>query len=181
MKIFWKCIRRVAVALTVLALAACEAGDGPTTVVDQLTPQGSVRGVQLVRVREGLSLDPVGTLIKPVNALVGATLTTADVRLVISPFSMSYNATVTIESLKDGTLGFRFGPSGLRFNPSAKLRISAAKANLTGIDPRRLKIAGASDSRGDWQIIQESAYNPLTNSVTGPVQHFSRYALCVGN
>ncbi|MBA3583943.1 MAG: hypothetical protein H0W36_05335 [Gemmatimonadetes bacterium] len=179
MKSIWKPVGRVVLAAALMILTACDAADGPMTPVDQTGSPQMASGIQLVPVRQGRSLEPAGTLLRRVSALVGAVLKTDDVRLAIKPLSMSYSATITIEPMNDGSVSFRFGPGGLRFNPAARLTISADKANLDGIDPGDLKIAGASDSADDWQIIEESIYDPLTNSVTGPVSHFSRYALCV--
>lgn len=175
----WKSLRRSLFAAGLMLLTACQAVDGPVTAVDDPAQPLTASGVELVPIREGRSLALSDGLIKRVSVLLGAVLTTDDVRLRIRPLSMSTSATITIEPLTDGTVGFEFGPSGLRFNPAARLTISADKANLSGIDPARLKIAGASDSGDDWQIIEDSVYDPVTNSVSGPVHHFSRYALCV--
>ncbi len=180
MKLVWKPVGRVVLTAPLMILTACDAVDGPITPDDQTGSPQLANGIQLVPVRQGRSLESAGTLLRRVNTLVGAILKTNAVRLAIKPLSMSYSATITIEPMNDGSVSFRFGPSGLRFNPAARLTISADKANLDGIDPRGLKIAGASDSADDWQIIEESLYDPLTNTVTGPVGHFSRYALCVG-
>jgi hypothetical protein len=46
------------------------------------------------------------------------------------------------------------------------------------VDPRRIKIAVASDDKDDWRVVG-GIYNPLTRTVVAPVLHFSRYALCV--
>ena len=62
--------------------------------------------------------------------------------------------------------------------PVAILSISIDKADLRGVNPWRLRIAVASDDRDDWRVVG-GIYNPLTGTVTAPVLHFSRYALCV--
>ena len=175
----WKRYGRTGLAAMLLLLTACEAGDGPATVDQQVVP-GTVNGVQLVRAQDGRRVGLAGTTVKRVSSLTGATITTEDVKFVVMPLSIKSTTTITIEPLNDGYVSFRFGPNGLQFKPPAVLTISANKADLTGIDPLDLKIAGASDSGDDREILSASVYDALTNSVTTPVSHFSRYALCVG-
>lgn len=91
---------------------------------------------------------------------------------------MSSDATIVMQAQNNGFVAFKFGPSGLSFSPAATLVISADQANLSGIDPSDLAIAGASDDGDDWQVIG-GTYDPATNTVIAPIDHFSRYALCV--
>jgi hypothetical protein len=108
----------------------------------------------------------------------GQTLEPDDATLTVFEGSLSFPATIT--QTVDGVryVSFRFGPNGLHFLPAAILAISVDKADLRGIDPRRLRIAVASDDRDDWRVVG-GIYEPITRTVIAPVFHFSRYALCV--
>jgi hypothetical protein len=83
-----------------------------------------------------------------------------------------------MEPLNNGYVEFKFGPNGLTFSTPATLMINAAKANIGATDKASLRIAGASDSGDDWQVIG-GIYDPVTDTVTAPISHFSRYALCL--
>jgi hypothetical protein len=67
-------------------------------------------------------------------------------------------------------------PSGLTFAPPARLTIEVE--DISDVDPARLKIAGASSSHDDWQVLG-GTYDPDEGTVSIDVFHFSRYALCV--
>jgi hypothetical protein len=176
----WKPLRRALLPMAVLGFAACQGEVGPVNP-EAVTPSFvEVNGVKLVTVRPGRSLAPAdGASTQRVQKNDGATLSTGDAVLTIVPGSMSRTATVTMEPQNDsGYVQFLFGPSGLGFSPAATLRISAAKANIDPSQLSRLRIAGASDGADDWQIVG-GVYDPVTNTVTAPILHFSRYALCV--
>ena len=115
------------------------------------------------------------TLIK---TRLGETLTSEDARLSFVERALSFPAAITQEVDGERYVSFRFGPSGLAFDPVAILSISVDKADLQGVNPWRLRIAVASDDREDWRVVG-GIYSPLTKTVIAPVLHFSRYALCV--
>lgn len=172
-----KHLRRGVFGLAVLGLVACEdqgvtplasEADSPTVVFDG--------GRHLLGFLEEEEDDAAE--VELVKLARGATLTLDDVDLLVRPGSISPDIEITIEPLDEEIVGFKFGPNGLLFDPAATLIISADKANLRGIDPSRLAIAGASDDVDDWEVIG-GVYDPLTNSVVVPILHFSRYAMCI--
>lgn len=177
-------LRRAILGLTVAglgALAACQGSDAPVAPdLDAPSPTVTVHGVRLVTVQpgQGALFTAGATTAERVSAKDGATLTSDDASLAVTAGSIPDDTTITMKPENDGFVSFRFGPSGLQFDPAAVLTISAAKANLDGLDPSRLAIAGAGDDADDWQVIG-GTYDPITDTVTVPILHFSRYALCV--
>lgn len=164
----------------VIVLAACSA-DVPTAVqpgaiepqaLDEASPQGDEPAFLL----GGLLGAGGGTgKVELVPVRTGATLTPDDA--VLSVFNEALSGLITKEVDGNKYVSFKFGPSGLVFQRPALLTISVSKADLKGINPRDLRIAVASDGEDDWTIVG-GLYNPLTRTVTVPVLHFSRYALC---
>ncbi|HUP20299.1 MAG TPA: hypothetical protein VM778_10150 [Gemmatimonadota bacterium] len=176
MKDFRKPLRRVLIAVAVLGIAGCENGDAPLQPTTTNPALKTVNGVTFVPLRSGRSIAAAG---ERVQGKSGTTISLDDATLVVKSGSLSVpNATITMDAVNDGYLTFQFGPNGLAFSPAATLTISAAKANLDGLDPGQLRIAGASDSVDDWQVVG-GTYDPLTNTVTVAIDHFSRYALCI--
>lgn len=175
-------LRRALLALAVLGFAACESTDAPVTPNPRSdSPTVTVNGVKLVTVlpdRRGPSLANNGATARRVNAKNGATITNDDASLTVVPGSIPDDTTIVMKAQNDGFVSFRFGPNGLQFDPAATLTISAAKANLDGLDTSQLAIAGAHDDVDDWQVIG-GAYDPATNTVSAEIEHFSRYALCI--
>jgi hypothetical protein len=177
----WKLFRRAVLPVAALGFFACHSDRSPLSPSEDGAPRFvEVNGVKLITVAPGRRLAPAGDDVeKWVSKLTGATLTTDDVQLIIVPGSMSKSAEIKIDPNNSSNLvEYRFEPTGLRFDPPATLRISVGKADLTGLDVDAIRIAGASDNVDNWQIIG-GTYDPLTNSITAPVSHFSRYALCV--
>jgi hypothetical protein len=167
----------VAVGLLVCLLAACQsqlptspgddspsiaapAASEPAFLLGGLLGGGRRTGPTLVEVRRG------------------QTLTGDDARLSFLERALSFPTEITKEVDGGRYVSFRFGPSGLAFDPVAILSISVDKADLRDVNPWRLRIAVASDDREDWRVVG-GIYNPLTRTVVAPVLHFSRYALCV--
>jgi hypothetical protein len=174
----WKPLRRALLPMAVLGFAACQGEQGPVNLEDSAPSFVEVNGVKLVTMRPG-GLQIADGVVQRVPGKSGATIETSDAKLVIQPGSVSDpNATITMQALNDGFVTFKFGPSGLSFSPAATLTISAAKANTVGIDLSQLRIAGASDGADDWSVVG-GTYDSATNTVTVPISHFSRYALCV--
>jgi hypothetical protein len=96
----------------------------------------------------------------------------------ISKYSILKSSQIVMERSPDtfGVWTIHFDPSGLTFAPPARLTIDVE--DISGIDPARLKIAGASSGLEDWQVLG-GTYDPDDETVSIDVYHFSRYALCV--
>lgn len=171
----WKPL--IAAGLIVVGVLGCES-ELPTSPNQDLSEAASSAdspGALLGILRGGGS---TGDPVRLVPVRKGARVTPDDAILAYLEGSLSFPTQVT--KVVDGKryLSFKFGPSGLRFSPAAILAISTDKADLRGIDPRRLRIAVASDTAEDWRIVG-GIYDPVTRTVIAPVLHFSRYALCV--
>lgn len=83
--------------------------------------------------------------------------------------------TITAVAPSDTVNRVQFQPAGLVFDPPASLRMSYANCNLLGSTvPKR--IAYVSDAL-DILYYLLSVDNPLTQTVTGRLEHFSEYAL----
>jgi hypothetical protein len=177
---FRKPLRRALLPMIALGFAACQGEPGPVNIEDQSPAFVEVNGVKLVTLQPGRSLEPAdGGAVQRVQRNQGATLDTGDATLTIMPGSMQNTATVWMQpDDSSGLVQFIFGPSGTTFNPAATLRISASRANIDPAQRYLLKIAGASDGADDWTLVG-GVYDPVTDTVTAPISHFSRYALCV--
>ena len=174
----WKPLRGALLPLAVLGFAACQGDDSPISPVDD-APFTVVNGVKLVNAlpNEQLSLAN-GSVATLVSKKEGATLETTDAKFVVQPFSTKNNTQISMQAVAGPNIMFKFGPNGTTFSPAASLTIYAAKAALTAEQKLRLKVAGASDDVENWTVVG-GTYDPITDSVTVPISHFSRYALCV--
>lgn len=166
-----------AVGLLVCLLAACQSelptapGDDSPSIAATADDEPDFLLGGLLGGRSGSS----PTLIKVRR---GQTLAADDARLSFLERALSFPTEITQEVDGGRYVSFRFGPSGLAFDPVALLSISVDKADLRGVNPWSLRIAVASDDEDDWRVVG-GIYNPLTRTVVAPVLHFSRYALCV--
>ena len=108
----------------------------------------------------------------------GAKLQISGAEFQVSRYSINKSSQVFMERSADtfGVWTIRFDPSGLTFAPPARLTIDVE--DISGVDPARLKIAGASSLLEDWQVLG-GTYDPDDGTVSIDVYHFSRYALCV--
>ena len=85
------------------------------------------------------------------------------------------------ETREDGLWSYEFGPHGLTFDKSATLTIEVRQSDLEalGIDPSRLSVAYVSHpDHADWQILG-GEYDAEAETISVPIDHFSRYALCI--
>ncbi len=166
-----------AVWLLVCLLAACQS-ELPTSPVDDSQSIGATASGEPDFLLGGLLGGRGGGGPTLIEVRRGETLTADDATLSFLEGALSFPTEITQEVDGSRYVSFRFGPSGLAFDPVAILSISIDKADLRGVNPWRLRIAVASDDRDDWRVVG-GIYNPLTGTVTAPVLHFSRYALCV--
>ncbi len=171
-------LRRALLAVATIGLAACGTESDSIGLGSDEPATTTLNGVNLVAMTPGRTLAPASgdfTMVHPKN---GASIQTGDASLTVLPGSVPNGTKITMTPLNNGYVEFQFGPSGLQFSSPAVLTISAAKANISGLDKAQLKIAGASDSGDDWQVIG-GTYDPVSDTVTVEIHHFSRYALCI--
>lgn len=105
----------------------------------------------------------------------GGTLQIGQYSLRVPAGALAQPVAITGEQLSDTVNSVRFSPEGLQFAHSASLTMTYANCSLLGrILPKR--IAYTSD---DLQILSYllSLDNLLSKTVTGQVNHFSRYAV----
>ena len=167
----------LAVGLLVCLLAACQS-QLPTSPSDDTQSIAATAGNEPDFLLGGLLGGSGGSAPKLIKVRRGETLAPDDARLSFLDSALSFPTEITQDVDGGRYVAFRFGPSGLAFDPVAILSISVDKADLRGVNPWRLRIAVASDDRNDWRVVG-GIYNPLTGTVIAPVLHFSRYALCV--
>ena len=82
----------------------------------------------------------------------------------------------------DGLWSYEFGPSNMTFAPTPAtltIEVKAKDLERLGIDPDQLSVAFVSSpNHSDWQVVGVD-YDWETQTISAPVKHFSRYALCI--
>ena len=185
-------------AATALCLAACgeEAGPlGPQTEAGpraeaivtingvsllKAGPEGgaSLRAAKLGKQRKSVTFDR-----RPINKN-GGELEVDGASLHVPRGALDRTVHITMETgdtRADGLWSYEFGPHGTEFQKSATLTIEVDIRDLValGIDASRLSVAYVSDpDHADWQVLG-GRYDPVTQTITVPIDHFSRYALCI--
>jgi hypothetical protein len=167
----------LAVGLLLCLLAACQS-ELPTSPTDDSQSVAAIAPGEPDFLLGGLLGGRGGSAPTLIKVRRGETLTPDDATLAFLERALSFPTQITKQVDGDRYVSFKFGPSGLAFDPVAILMIDTDKADLRGVNPWRLRIAVASDDRDDWRVVG-GIYNPLTGTVIAPVLHFSRYALCV--
>ena len=166
-----------AVGLLVCLLAACQS-ELPASPGDDPQSMTATAGGDPDLLLDGLLGGRRGSSPTLIEVRRGGALAAADGHLSFLKGALSIPANVTQEVDDGRFVSFRFGPSGLAFDPVAILSVLVDKADLRGVNPWRLRIAVPSDDEDDWRVVG-GVYNPLTRTVIAPFLHFSRYALCV--
>jgi hypothetical protein len=180
------------VAAAVTAFAACGQDGSPLGPGGQPTvssaPTVTINGVQLLKAPEGglaLNGKKCSTYYSKNITNNGGTLKVCDAELVIHNHSFPRTERLwmqTGDTRDDGLWSYEFGPSGTQFeNTPATLTIEVTVAELQsmGLDPDRLSVAYVSSpNHEDWQVIGVD-YDWETQTISAPVWHFSRYALCI--
>lgn len=103
----------------------------------------------------------------------GGTLTVGAHRLVIPAGALSAPVTITAEQVSGGVNSVRFSPEGLKFAKPASLTLSYANCLPTPL-PKQVVYT---DEQLDILQLVRSLNAPWTLSVTGLINHFSRYAV----
>jgi hypothetical protein len=180
-----------------LGVAACGQDSGPLAPLGQDTvssaPTVTINGVELLKAPDGgLALNGNGngngkcsTYDDRTINNNGGTLSVCDAELVIHHHSFPRVEQLwmqTGDTREDGLWSYEFGPSGTQFeNTPATMTVfvTAAELQAMGLDPDQLSIAYVtSPNHEDWQVIGVD-YDWDSQSISAPVWHFSRYALCI--
>ena len=168
--------RALMLGLIGLAFAACQNHPGPTALSEDTRYEATtINGVALLHRSSSGGLAPAGFAAEVIGPN-GGTISTDGARLTVPAHALAYPVLITMRGPVDKVWAYGFGPSGLRFASAAELEI---RVKISGIDPSRLKVAGASDVGTDWQIIEGSRYDADRKAVVAPISHFSQYALCI--
>ncbi|MFN2383770.1 MAG: hypothetical protein ABR559_05840 [Gemmatimonadota bacterium] len=178
-------IYRALLTAAVLTLTACQ-----QTQVGPIATEGdavhrvklvTINGVHLLERTDGStttgrSLTPTAQTAVTIG-VGGGVIATGAGELTVPPGALVQDVDLSMQERPTGT-SFRFGPNGLAFELPATLRIAVLQQDVEGLDLSRLRIAGASDSGDDWQVIG-GTYDPATGTISAPIHHFSQYALCM--
>ncbi len=184
-------IKRLMVVAVALGFAACGNDTGPLAPGQDAVSSSStvtINGIELLKApASGLALagKGCGTYDRRNITNNGGTLTVCGAELVIHHHSFPQTERLwmqTGDTRDDGLWSYEFGPSGTQFeNTPATLtvEVTAAELQAMGLDPDRLSIAYVtSPDHEDWQVIGVD-YDWDSETISAPVWHFSRYALCI--
>lgn len=172
---------RLWVVVVALGLAACGQDSGPLAPTGHGTAPNpatvTINGVQLLKAPAGLRLS--GSATKTIGEN-GGEIEIDGAELDVPSGALDDDVQITMAHAQD-LWAWDFGPDGLQFNSPAELEIDITIAQLVeiGVDPAELKIAVATNGySNDWQILG-GEYDPEDEEIELPIEHFSRYALCV--
>jgi len=179
-----KCLLAMAYIVVVigiaLGVAACGQDEGPFspagpgTALNEATV--TINGVQLLKAPGGLRLASASTQMDQ----SGGSVSIGGAWLTVPSGALSSDTTITMANSSD-LWAYDFGPDGLQFNTSATLTVKITITELVqiGVDPNDLRIAYATNGfTNDWQILGGS-YDAIAQEISLPVDHFSRYSLCI--
>ena len=158
-------------------VAACRDG-GPTAGPRTDTLQSAtttINDVRLVLSPPSHRLTPAATATAVIGP-EGGSIAVDGAELIVPPGALDQPVEFSARGPLDPLYAYRFGPNGLQFNVPATLSIRVDSVPA-GLEPTRLRIAVASDEGSDWKIIG-GVYNPVTQTVTTKIEHFTQYALC---
>jgi hypothetical protein len=173
-----KAKRAVPVVLLVAAVfAALSCGDGMPTSVSRIEPRGDLTmfGVPLQKLNlvscTPLPYDSVTEVIGP----GGGTIRVGAQALVVPPGALDSEVVITAVAPSDTINAVQFQPAGLHFNVKASLVMSYANCGIVGaLLPQNVVYV---DSSLNILDVLPSLTDPLSQTVTGSVRHFSEYAL----
>ncbi len=184
-------VKRLLVVAVALGFAACGEDTSPVAPGQDIISSAStvtINGVELLRAPEGglaLAGKRCGTYDRRNITNNGGTLSVCDAELEIHHHSFPQTERLwmqTGDTRDDGLWSYEFGPSGTQFeNTPATLTVfvTAGELQSMGFDPDQLSIAYVtSPDHEDWQVIGVD-YDWDSQSISAPVWHFSRYALCI--
>ena len=105
----------------------------------------------------------------------GGTIHAGANTLTIPPGALDSNTTITAVVPSDPFALIRFQPQGLTFARPARLTMSYAACPLAGL-LTRLRVVYTNDAHSILEV-EPSFLNPLAQTVTGRIGHFSGYAV----
>ncbi|MBI4419387.1 MAG: hypothetical protein HY560_01065 [Gemmatimonadetes bacterium] len=95
--------------------------------------------------------------------------------LTIAPQSLTQPVTITAEAPSDTVNHIHFEPAGLVFSPPARLTMSYANCNTLGsLLPKH--VVYTTDALVILEVLK-SFDDPVSETVTGKLEHFSEYAI----
>jgi len=172
---------RLWVVVVTLGLAACGQDSGPLAPTGQgpaVNPATvTINGVQLLKAPAGLRLSQSVT--KEIDE-DGGTIRVDGAWLTVPAGALDDDEDISMANASE-LWAYDFGPDGLTFESSATLTVKITISQLVeiGVDPMDLRIAYATNGfTNDWQILGGS-YDAVAEEISLPVDHFSRYSLCV--
>ena len=184
-------MKRLLVVAVALGFAACGQDTGPLSPGQDIVssaPTVTINGVELLKAPEGglaLNGKKCSTYDESNITNNGGTLKVCDAELLIHKHSFPRTETLwmqTGDTRDDGLWSYEFGPSGTQFEntpATMTVEVKAEELRAMGIDPNRLSIAYVtSPDHQDWQVIGVD-YDWNNGTISAPVWHFSRYALCI--
>ena len=165
----------VVAGVAVLSAAGCGNTDTLRPGPQSPEAQGSLGGSlgQLTGLLQCAPL-PADSVSVPVGP-DGGTISVGPHALVIPAGALADRVTITAVAPSDTVNRVRFEPTGLVFRRTASLTMSYANCNLPGLPiPRRIAYI---DHALDILYYLLSADHPLSQAVTGRLDHFSEYAV----
>lgn len=161
-------------ACVVLVVGSCSSDNAPTGIpADAPNPSligGLLRPLGLLKC-EPL---PAATATKTIGA-AGGVLQVGPHFLVIPPGALDHNVTITATAPSADVNSIEFSPHGLEFDQSAWLTMSYANCNLLGrLLPKRIAYTDGGLNILYYLLSFDFLW---TRTVTGKVDHFSRYAV----
>jgi len=118
----------------------------------------------------------VNSVLRLVTRLLGGVVSLLDVTLKIPPLALDSNTLISIDIPDINLYVYDFGPDGLQFNKPATMIISYKYADMNGVDESKIRLAWWDEGAGKWSDMP-CVVDPVENTVTGPVYHFSSYGL----
>jgi hypothetical protein len=188
-------VKRLLVVAVALGFAACGEDTGPLAPGQDAVssaPTVTINGVELLKAPEGgLALNGnngnnrCSTSDRRNINNNGGTLSVCGAQLVVHSGSFPMTERLSMATggaREDGLWSYEFGPSGTQFQhtpATMTVFVTADELQSMGLDPDQLSIAYVSSpNHEDWQIIGVD-YDWDSQSISAPVWHFSRYALCI--
>lgn len=192
---FTKISRFTTVALTALLVtfsASCSSDSLPTGPSSQATAPQQVDpllGLPIEGVLDGLgdATGGLGTLLtcqpqkyalaSKVIGPNGGTIYVGEHKFVVPRGALSKNVLITAEAPEGNVVSVRFSPEGLKFNSRYQPTLTLDYSNCGLVRNLLPKHIAYTDERLSILDILQSVDNILTQQVSAPIKHFSRYAI----